>query len=89
MTADLERNTGPMLLSRRCGAKTRSGKPCRVPAVGGKKRCRMHGGAPGSGAPRGNQNALKHGLYRKAVIEERSQLRAFLRKSQKLLQDIE
>ena len=22
----------------------------------------MHGGAKGSGAPRGNQNALKHGL---------------------------
>jgi len=44
------RNTGPMLLSPRCGAKTRSGKPCRSPAVDGKKRCRMHGGAPGSGA---------------------------------------
>jgi hypothetical protein len=29
----------------------------------------MHGGAPGSGAPPGNQNALKHGLYRKAAIE--------------------
>jgi hypothetical protein len=23
----------------------------------------MHGGAPGSGAPRGNKNALKHGRY--------------------------
>jgi uncharacterized protein YjcR len=23
----------------------------------------MHGGAAGSGAPIGNQNALKHGLY--------------------------
>ena len=32
-------NTGPMLSSLRCGAKTRSGKPCRSPAVFGKERC--------------------------------------------------
>jgi hypothetical protein len=57
------RNTGPMLSSARCGAKTRAGKPCQSPAVNGKKRCRMHGGAPGSGAPIGNQNARKHGRY--------------------------
>jgi len=60
---DLIRNTGPMLASPRCGAKTRSGGACRSPAVHGKKRCRMHGGAPGSGAPRANQNARKHGLF--------------------------
>ena len=29
----------------RCGAKTRSGCPCRAPAIRGKLRCRMHGGA--------------------------------------------
>jgi len=29
--------------------RTRSGKPCRSPAVRGKRRCRMHGGAAGSG----------------------------------------
>lgn len=46
----------------RCGARTRAGTPCRSPAVGGKTRCRMHGGASGSGAPRGNRNAWKHGL---------------------------
>ncbi len=89
MTSDHPRNTGPMLSSPRCGAKTRSGKPCMSPAVGHKKRCRMHGGAPGSGAPRGNQNARKHGLYTKAAIEERRQLRVLIRQSQKLLQDIE
>ena len=53
--ANHPRNTGPMRSSRRCGAKTRSGKPCMSPAVSGKKRCRMHGGAPGSGAPIGQQ----------------------------------
>src|SRR5215203_4911868 len=54
---DHARNTGPMLASPRCGAKTRSGCSCRSPAVHGKKRCRMHGGAQGSGAPKANQNA--------------------------------
>jgi uncharacterized protein YjcR len=49
----------------------------------------MHGGASGSGAPQGNENALKHGRYRKAAIEEQRQLRALIRQSQKLLQDIE
>jgi uncharacterized protein YjcR len=89
MTGDHPRNTGPMLSSPRCGAKTRSGKPCMSPAVHGKRRCRMHGGAPGSGAPRGNQNALKHGLYTREAIEERRQLRTLMRQSRLLIQDIE
>jgi hypothetical protein len=83
------RNFGPMLLSQRCGAKTRSGKPCRSPAVGGKKRCRMHGGAPGSGAPRGNKNALKHGLFTGEAIAERRKLRELVRQSRELLLKIE
>jgi len=89
MAGDHPRNSGPMLDSRRCGAKSRTGKPCRSPAVAGKKRCRMHGGAPGSGAPRGNKNALKHGLYTREAIEERQQLRALLRQSRSLIQQIE
>jgi hypothetical protein len=44
-TATHRRNTAPMLSSPRCGARTRSGAPCRSPAVNGKERCRMHGGA--------------------------------------------
>ena len=47
----------------RCGAKTRKGTPCAAPAVHGKRRCRMHGGAKGSGAQPGNTNAWKHGWY--------------------------
>jgi len=82
-------NTGPMLSSRRCGAKTRSGKLCKSPAVSGKRRCRMHGGAPGSGAPRGNKNALKHGRYTREAIEERQQLQGLLRQSRMLIQKIE
>lgn len=50
-------------LAPRCGAKTKNnnGKPCKNPAVRGKKRCRLHGGAKGSGAKIGNTNALRHG----------------------------
>jgi len=57
--------------------------------VSGKKRCRMHGGAPGSGAPKQNQNALKHGLFTQQAIEERQHVQALLRQSRQLLKDIE
>jgi glucans biosynthesis protein len=49
----------------------------------------MHGGAAGSGAPRGNKNALKHGRYTRAATAERQQLRALLRQSRSLIQQIE
>jgi glucans biosynthesis protein len=78
-----------MLASPRCGAKTRSGKACRAPAVSGNKRCRVHGGAAGTGAPRDNKNALKHGLFTREAIEERRKLRDLLRQSRKLLQQVE
>jgi hypothetical protein len=85
MTGGHPRNTGPMLASRRCGARTRSGRPCRSPAVQGKQRCRMHGGAPGSGAPRGNKNARKHGLYTAEAMAQRRQLGELMRQSRKLI----
>jgi len=78
-----------MRSSLRCGAKTRSGKPCMAPAVSGKKRCRMHGGAPGSGAPIGNQNALKRGLFTREAIEERRALRDLIRSARQLALKIE
>lgn len=57
-------------LRTRCGARTRSGRPCRNLPVTGKVRCRMHGGAHGSGAQPGNTNALKHGRYCSAARDE-------------------
>lgn len=54
-----------------CGAKTRSGRPCCNHPVIGKARCRMHGGAHGSGAQPGNTNALKHGRYSAEAACER------------------
>ncbi len=85
--SDHARNTGPMRASPRCGAKIRSGGLCRSPAVRGKKHCRMHGGAPGSGAPRANQNARKHGLFTgDDAIVERKRIQALLSEARKFLQ---
>ena len=58
-----QRDTTRLYASPRCGARTRRGDPCRAPAVCGKARCRMHGGARGSGGQAGNRNARKHGRY--------------------------
>ena len=88
MSRDHPGNTGPMLASPRCGAKTRSGDPCQAPAVSGKLRCRMHGGSRGSDAPRGNKNAFEHGLHTREAIEERKQLRALVKQSMNLIRDI-
>ena len=73
----------------RCGAKTRAGTPCRSPAVAGKKRCRMHGGGPGVGAPQGNQNALKSGLYTKEMRAWRRELSDLARAASRTLSEIE
>jgi hypothetical protein len=60
---------------RQCGAKSRSGAPCRRSPAPGKARCRLHGGAPGSGAPCGARNGnWKGGRYsRVATLEQRRQ----------------
>jgi len=60
-----------------------------APAVQGKKRCRMHGGAAGSGAPIGNQNALKHGNTTTAAIEQRRALSSLIREAKTTLSDLE
>ncbi|WP_305881686.1 HGGxSTG domain-containing protein [Bradyrhizobium sp. CCGUVB23] len=77
-----------MLASPRCGARTRSDRSCRAPAVHGKLRCRMHGGAAGSGAPRGNRNARKHGLFTKKGIAEKKQVRDLLDEARRLLREL-
>ncbi len=89
MVGDHPRNTGPMRASPRCGARTRQGTPCQAPAVRGKARCRMHGGAKGTGAPIGNTNALKHGMYTRAALEEQRALRQFMREMEEGLREIE
>jgi hypothetical protein len=45
----------------------------------------MHGGAPGSGAPLGNKNALKHGMYTREALAQLKLVRDLLRQSRELL----
>jgi hypothetical protein len=64
----------------RCGAKTRSGRPCQSPVVAGRPRCRMHGGAKGSGGPRGRRNGnYKHGRHTAAAGAHRKWIRERIR----------
>ncbi len=48
----------------------------------------MHGGAAGSGAPRANRNARKHGLFSGDAIAERRQIQALLSEARKLLAEM-
>lgn len=88
MSTSHVRITAAMRASVRCGANTRKGTPCQAPAVSGKKRCRMHGGAKGSGAPKGNQNALKHGIYSRDTIEFKKHMRKLLRDGREVIEKL-
>jgi hypothetical protein len=75
---NLMRPAGTELVTQpnQCGARTRSGAPCKSAPVTGRRRCRMHGGADGSGAPKGERNGnYKHGRYTAEVAATRRWLR--------------
>lgn len=74
-----------MNLSPRCLAKTRRATLCQSPAIRGKKRCRLHGGAKGSGGQKGNQNAFKHGKYSAEYLAQRKYRKELLRDARILL----
>jgi hypothetical protein len=77
----------PVQQALRCHATSkRSGKPCRSPAVRGHSVCRMHGA--GGGAPKGNKNALKHGLYTAEAIETRRMVADLTRQARELVETI-
>lgn len=57
-----------------CNAKTKQGYPCKNIPEEGRTRCWKHGGAPGSGAPYGNKNAIKHGFYSKESKTAREEI---------------
>ena len=48
----------------------------------------MHRGAAGSGAPKGNHNALKHGLFTRQMLEERAELMQLMREANATLNEI-
>jgi hypothetical protein len=79
-----EQTTAPA----RCGARTRDGGVCERTPTPGKRRCRSHGGAPGSGAPKGNHNAETDGLRTREAMAERSAVTALLREGWRLVQEM-
>jgi hypothetical protein len=85
--ADIQRRLANLAKAPRCGAKTRAGHPCRQAAVSGRGRCRMHGGAKGSGGPRGDRNGnFKRGLYTREAKTIRMVMRAKIREIKALIQ---
>jgi hypothetical protein len=70
----------------RCGARTRRATPCKSPAMAN-GRCRMHGGAS-PGAPKGNKNALKHGLYAAESIALRRWIARLAREARKTAESV-
>jgi hypothetical protein len=74
----------PLRQARRCGAQTRSKKLCQSPVVKGKSRCRMHGGAKGSGAPRGERNGnYRHGGFTYKAFEEQRMITSWIRSARR------
>ena len=70
----------------RCQARTRAGMSCRSHAVRGKRVCRMHGGAAGSGAPTGERNGkFKHGRWSIEARADRAAAHALLRALEKIV----
>ncbi len=77
----------------RCGAKTRSGTPCKSPAMAN-GRCRMHGGtSTGPRTPEGLERSrkanLKSGFYSAKSIAERKFLRRLRQESLGTIERIE
>ena len=73
----------------RCGAKSRSGEPCKNLPAKGKKRCRFHGGADGIGGQPGNKNAWKHGRRSAAAIAQRKEIAQVNREMRQLIKQME
>ena len=64
----------------KCGARTRNGSTCRSPAVAGKQRCRMHGGAGGCGGSSGKQNGrYRNGERTQSAIANHRKLAGLVR----------
>jgi len=68
----------------RCNATSKTtGQRCRQAAMENGK-CHWHGGKS-TGAPKGNVNALKHGLYTREAKKTRQRIRELIRRTNELL----
>lgn len=69
----------------RCQATAKStGQRCCQAAMKGKRVCYIHGGKS-PGAPKGNKNAARHGLYSKEVAELMKQARMTIKNADDLI----
>lgn len=75
-----------MIESRKCHARTRKGHKCQSPAMKN-GRCRMHGGMS-TGAPKGNQNAYKHGDYSADTLKFNQKMKEMLKETKKIVEGI-
>jgi glucans biosynthesis protein len=83
---DIQRRLGNLANAPRCGAKTRAGGTCKQAAIKGRSRCRMHGGARGSGGPTGERNGnFRHGYFTAESVDERKAARELVRQTRKVL----
>jgi hypothetical protein len=94
MTGGEVKNTLIAHAAKRCGAKTRSGDPCKNFPLKGKRRCKLHGGMStgpktAEGIERIRQASLKHGRYTKEAISRRRVNRELLRQMRELIDAVE
>ena len=79
-------STDPFTVMPRCGARTRSGKPCQRIGNARNGRCMLHGGR--AGAPSGPRNGnWRHGGATKQAGEQKAAIRALLRQVKDLLEN--
>ena len=77
-TNNKTRKSEKSLTSRQCGARTKNGTQCQSPATK-RGRCRLHGGAKGSGGPSGERNGqYRHGDRTQSAMAERQRFRELL-----------
>jgi len=70
----------------KCGAKTRSGKPCQRAGTKRNGRCKLHGGR--AGAPSGERNGqFRHGNETTEAKAQRRAVRALLREAARLVRE--
>jgi hypothetical protein len=82
---DIERRLSNLARARRVGREREPVTPEQA-AVTGRARCRMHGGARGSGGPHGDRNGnFKHGVWTRENVETRMAVRAQIREIRALL----
>lgn len=75
----------PFAAMRKCGARTRTGGSCRRIATH-RGRCRLHGGAEGTGAPFGEANGrYTHGRKTHIALSRRSTIAVLLREVREAL----